>query len=86
MAQVSDVDISELGLVISDCLLGKVGLHKEVTISHEEEGVGLLYICLQGLLQVLRDLGEVTTFVQDLSEELFKCTLLFCGLFHIDSC
>lgn len=70
--EVSNVDIAELGLELSDCFLSKVGLDEEETIGNEEEGVALLNVGLQGLLKILGDLGEVTTLVEHLGEELLE--------------
>jgi hypothetical protein len=82
VVEVNNVDVAELGLELSDGILGEVGLNEEETIGHEEEGVALLDVGLQGLLEVLGDLGEVTTLVEHLGEELLEGRLLSGRLGH----
>ena len=80
--EVNDVHVGELLVELSDSLLGEVGRNEEVAVSDQEVWVGFFDVGLQWLLQVLADLREVSSLVENLSVQLLESTLLWLSLAH----
>ena len=77
------MNIGELLFKLSLGLLSEVSGHKEVLISHKEVGVRFFNKTLDGFLKVGSNLGEVSSLVEHLSEELFKGTLVLGSFAHV---
>lgn len=74
--EVSDVHVGEVLLEVGDSFLSEVALHEEVAVGDEEVGERFLDVALEGLLEVLADLAEVSSLVKHLCVELLESTLV----------
>lgn len=82
VVEVHDVHLGELLVELGDGLLGEVRGNEEETIGHEEVRVSFLDVALEGALEILGELAEVTALVDEFGEELLESGLLSLGFGH----